>query len=469
MKVFLVVPPTGCYMRSDRCQAPVDTRVAEDARPPMDLAYMAAVLRKIGAEAKIKDYPMERLGWKELRRDFSVFMPDALVVSITTPSVYEDLRICKLAKEINPFVKIIAKGAHFFVFDRQILEEFKDLDVVIRSEPEVTIGELMQTNDYSGVPGITFRRGTEIVRNPERPLLKNLDELPFPSRDLLNNRLYLTPDTVEPIVFITTSKGCPGQCIFCAAELIGGNSIRLRSVASVIEEIEECIEKYGIRNFFFGADTFTWHKQWMLELCAEIVKKKIKIRWGTNSRVDTLDEERIIWMKKAGCFVIGFGAESGNQAMLDKMKKGITVEQIESAVSLCKKHDIESFLVFVIGLPWETMETIADTVRFVKHTQASFIEVNVAYPLPGTEFYALAKESGLFTEENLFGHNYSSPLVRSFSLSTAELKNLRKKILRTFYARPGYILGRISKISSRAVALNYFKYGFRLLNNLLKT
>jgi anaerobic magnesium-protoporphyrin IX monomethyl ester cyclase len=469
MKVFLAIPPTGCYMRSDRCQAPVDTRIAEDARPPMDLAYMAAVLRRIDAEVKIKDYPMERQGWKEVKRDLSEFMPDVLVVGVTTPTIYEDLLICKLAKKINPFVKTIAKGAHFFIFDRQILEGFDELDVTIRGEPELTITELIQGKDYSTVSGITFKRDTEIIRNPDRSLLKNLDELPFPARDLLNNCLYLTPDTREPIAFITTSRGCPGQCIFCAAELVGGNIIRLRSVASVIEEIEECIGRYSIRNFFFSADTFTWHKQWVLEFCAEIVKKNIKIRWGANSRVDTLDKETIIWMKKAGCFVIGFGAESGSQIMLDKMKKGITVNQIESVVSLCKKHGIESFLVFVIGLPWETAETITDTINFVKHTQASFIEVNIAYPLPGTEFYALAKESGLFSEEDLFGHNYSNPLVRSFSLSTAELKKLRKKILRSFYARASYILYRMSKINSAGVALNYLKYGLRLFNNLLKT
>ncbi|MDD5154978.1 MAG: radical SAM protein [Candidatus Omnitrophica bacterium] len=469
MKVFFIVPPTGRYMRSDRCQAPVDTRVAEDARPPMDLAYMAAVLNKIGAESRIKDYSMERLGWEEVKRDLSDFMPDVVVIGVTTPTVYEDLRVCKLAKEINPLVRTIAKGAHFFIFDRQILERFGDLDVVIRGEPEITISELMQAQDYSKVLGITFRRGKEIIRNADRPLLENLDDLPFPARDLLNNRLYITPDTSEPIAFITTGRGCPGQCIFCAAELVGGSSIRSRSVGPVVDEIEECIEKYGIRNFFFSADTFTWHKEWVIRFCAEIIKRNIKIRWGANSRVDTLDEERISQMKRAGCFVIGLGAESASQAMLDKMKKGVTVEQIEKAVGLCEKYGIKSFLIFVIGLPWETKKTVNDTIRFVKHSRASFIEVNIAYPLPGTEFYTLARENGLFSEDSLGGHNYSNPAVKSFYLSTAELKKLRKKILCSFYARPGYIFRRMRGINSAGAVLNYFKYGFRLFGNLLKT
>ena len=184
--------------------------------------------------------------------------------------------------------------------------------------------------------------------------------------------------------------------------------------------------------------------------------------------IDTLDEDSIICMKKAGCYVIGFGAESASQFILDKIGKGISVGQIENAVNLCKRHGIESFLVFVIGLPWETKETVNETLRFVRKTEASFIEVNVAYPLPGTEFYAIARKNDLFNEDNLFGHNYSSPLVKSYSLSTDELRDSRKKLLRTFYLEPSRIAKIISRINSPRLALNYFKYGIRLINNLSK-
>jgi len=466
-KTLLINPPTGRYMRSDRCQAPVDTRTAEPARPPMELAYMAAVLEALGIECKIKDYPMEGEGWQKVSADLKSFMPDMLIINTTTPTIDEDLKICGIAKSIKPDVQVIARGAHFLVFDKEILEKHNNLDAVIRGEPEITIQELGSGIDYSKISGITFRRGREIIRNADRPFCENLDELPFPARHLLNNRLYRTPDTNEPIAFINTSRGCADRCIFCAAGIVSGYKIRPRSVKSVIDEIEECIRKYKIRNFFFAADTFTRHKQWLIDFCNEVLRKGLKIRWGANSRVDTLDEEKISLMKKAGCYVIGFGAESGSQPMLDKMGKGITVRQTEDAVILCNKYDIKSYLIFVIGLPWETKETIADTIKFIRGTQASFIEVNVAYPIPGTEFYKIAKDEGLFNENNLLNHNYSSPLVRTFTLSTCELSKFRKEILKAFYMRPGYILKRIMKINSPGVALNHFKYGIRLIKNLM--
>jgi len=394
-------------------------------------------------------------------------MPDTLIISTTTPTIYDDLIICGLAKGINPGMLTVAKGAHFSVFDKEILTMFRTLDIAIRGEAEVAVKEIACGKDYNQILGITFRDKAEIIRNNDRPFLENLDALPFPARHLLNNDLYRTPDTNEPIAFINASRGCAGGCIFCPAGLVSGNKVRLRSIGSVADEIQECVHKYKINSFFFASDTFTWNKQWVIGLCQEILNRGLKIRWGANSRVDTLDQDMALWMKKAGCHVIGFGAESASQEMLDKMKKGITVSQIEQAVMLCKKNNIESFLVFIIGLPWETKETAGETARFIKKTKPSFIEINVAYPLPGTEFYNIGKKHDLFSEGDLIGHDYSSPLVRSFAISTEDLCKMRKKMLRDFYLRPGYILQRIAKFKSPLVALNYFRYGIRLTKNIL--
>ncbi len=252
MKALLINPPTGRYMRSDRCQAPVDTRVAEPPRPPMDLAYIAAVLEDIDVECRIRDYPMENKRWKELAKDLYDFMPDMLVIDTTTPTIESDLIACDMAKKINPKMLTVAKGAHFLVFDKEMLEKFENLDIVVRGEPEITMKELGSGKDYSEILGITFRINSEIIRNPDRPFLEDLDELPFPDRHLFNNQLYRTPDTNEPIAFITTSRGCPYHCVFCAAGIVSGYKIRTRTVDSVVKEIEECIKKYSIKNFFFN-------------------------------------------------------------------------------------------------------------------------------------------------------------------------------------------------------------------------
>jgi len=434
----------------------------------MDLAIMAAMLEEEGLECRIKDYPMERQGWDQFAQDLRDFSPDLLVISTTTPTMNKDLEACALAKQIDPKIKTVAKGAYFLVHDKDILAKFIHLDIVIRGEPEITLKEIIG-DDYSQITGITYRRGAEILRNPDRPFLEALDSLPNPARYLLNNSLYRTPDTDEPIAFVITGRGCPGKCIFCAAGLVAGYKLRLRSVDSVVKEIVECVEKYKIVNFFFAADTFTWDKEWVIDFCKAILNKGIKIRWGTNSRVDTLDEERIIWMKKAGCYVVGFGAESASPFMLEKMKKGIKVDQVSKAVSLCRKHRLKSYLHFVIGLPWETKETIDDTIKFVKKTQASFIEVNIAYPLPGTELYTIAKENGLFDETMLSGHDHTYSLIRSFTISVEELRVLRKKILRAFYLRTGYIISNITSMRSPRIVWNYLKYGLRLIKNILTT
>lgn len=467
MKVLLINPPTGKYMRDERCQVPVESRVAEPPRPPMDLAYMAAVLERTNVACMIRDYPMEKKTRFNLEDDIKNFEPNFLVISTTTPTIYNDLIACKLTKEINSDIITVAKGAHFLLFDKDILNRFEYLDLVIRGEPEETLEAIVKQAELRTIKGITFRDNGSIVRNEDRPLLEDLDPLPFPARHLLNNYLYRTPDTNEPIAFIYTSRGCPANCIFCAAGLVSGYKLRTRSVANVIGEIEECVTRYNIRNFFFRADTFTWDKDWVINLCRAIIDKKIKIRWGTNSRVDTIDVQRLQWMKKAGCYVIGFGAESGCQEILDKMGKNITLEQIEEAVNLCREFNMESFLHFVIGLPWDTEEAILETINYIKKIEPSFIEVNIAYPIPGTELYKLCLKDKLFVTD-ITGHNHILPATRTYSLSNSRLIELRKQILRSFYLRPKYLFKSLLRLNSPKIAWNYYKSAKKLFVNTLR-
>jgi len=450
-------------MRDDRCQAPTEGMTAQPHRAPMDLAYMAASLEKVGVECRIKDYPSEKQDWQDLIKDIKVFNPDMLVISIITPTIKEDLKACKLAKEIRKDILTVSKGAHYMKNDEEVLQEWPDLDIVIRGECEFAVSDLLLKDNFSDVPGITFRENGKVLRTKDRPLLESLDLLPFPSRHLLNNNLYITPDTREPIAFIHVGRGCPHKCIFCAVPAVSGYKLKIRSPESVLEEIKECVIKYGIKVFFFRSDTFTMDKKWVIKLCDLIIKEELKIRWGTNSRVDTIDEERLEWMKKAGCWIVGFGVESGNQGMLDKMKKGTTIEQTNKAVKLCKEYRIKTYLLFVLGLPWETRETAMDTIEFAKKLDGDFVDFNIAYPLPGTEYFEMAKDSALCDLSNLSGFDYANPLVWSFHLSTEELIELRKKALKSFYFRPQYIVRTLLGIRSVKVFNSYFYSGLRLL------
>ncbi|MBM3250103.1 MAG: radical SAM protein [Candidatus Omnitrophica bacterium] len=463
-KALLIYPPSGLYMRDDRCQAPVVGMTAQPARPPLDLAYMASVLEGSGFTCKISDYPQERRSWQDLANDLKDFRPGMLVLSTVTPTVQRDLFACKVAKEIDPAILTVAKGAYFLDRDREIMEQFRSLDVAIRGECESAMHDLATQKDLSKISGITYRNNGSVIHNPDRPFLEDLNSLPRPARHLLNNSLYRCPDTKEPITVIETARGCPYACIFCPVKQVNGDKVRTRSPARIADEIEECVKRHKIRNFFFRADTFTLDKQWVIGLCREIVRRNLKVRWGTNSRVDSIDEEMLAWMKKSGCWILGFGIESGDQDTLNKINKQATLEDARRAVRLCRRHRIKTYLLFIIGFPWEDKARVHKTIAFSKELKGDFVDFNIAYPLPGTAFYEMAKTLGLFREEEMASGNYIKPIVRTGYHTTEELSRLRRKAILSFYCRPAYVMQRLLENIGRPRSLiSYIEKGFRLL------
>jgi len=452
-------------MRDDRCQAPVEGMTAQPNRAPLDLAYMAAMLEQIGVICRIADYAAPKSPWEELEKDLADFKPDMLLVSVTTPTLQNDLAACRIAKKMDPNMLTVAKGAHFASKDDEVLLGHGELDLVIRGESEHAIVEIAEQRELATIQGLAYRADGVVKRNADRPYIEveNLDQLPFPARHLLKNELYTAPDTGEPITMINTGRGCPHQCIYCAVTISSGYKLKVRSPKNIVDEIEECVKKHHIRNFFFRADTFTWDEKWVVDLCNMILERGLKIRWGSNSRVDTVSEGRLAAMKKAGCWIIGFGIESGNQEMLDKMKKRAKLEDAEKAIALCKKYGIKTYGLFLIGLPWETMDTVNQTIDFAKKLDPSFLDFNIAYPLPGTEYYRIAKEMGLFNDQDLSKGDYAKPIVRTVTLSTDDLIGLRKKALLSFYLRPSYIFRTLADIRSPRVFANYIRSGVRLI------
>ncbi len=466
-RAFLLYPPTGFYMRDDRCQAPVEGVTAQPARAPIDLASMAAVLEENEMEVIIKDYPAEKGSWQNFRADFARFQPDLLAISATTPTLDGDMMAVKMAKELRPECLTVIKGAHFTGGeDISVMKKHPYLDIAVRGESELTVKYLAKFKNPSDVHGVTYRQGEEILRTRNRDRLDDLDKLPFPSRHLLNNKLYLTPDTHKPITMIHTARGCPFLCTYCAVPIVSGQRVKIRSPESVVEEIQECVDRYGIRDFFFRADTFTWDKKWVIRICQLIVERGLKIRWGANSRCDSIDEERLTWMKKAGCYVIAFGAESANQETLDKVKKKLKPEQTIKAVNMTKKHGIKVYLLMMIGFAWETPKMIQATIDFACNLPADFVEFAIPYPLPGTEMEKMYKELNLIRGDTLTGHDYTDPTVDSLHLTRDQLLEFRRKAITQFYTRPQRVIRHLSGIRSPYVLWNYAKAGIRLARKL---
>lgn len=466
-RVLFIVPPTGLYIREDRCQTPIEEMKTIALRPPIDLMYSAASTERAGCECRLVDYPAERKTWAHLEADLREFRPHVLMISITTPSLAKDLVAAQLAKRIDPSILTVAKGAHFLVYDRDTLERFPALDCVIRGEYELTAAELGIGKPLEGMLGITWRRPDgSIVQNPPRPLIDDLDSIPFPARHLVHNELYFRPDTMEPQTTIVTNRGCPHSCIYCLAPVVSGKKNRYRSVGNVLAEIEECVHRFGIRNFLFRSDLFTQNKRWVIELCQSILERRLAIEWASNSRVDTIDAELLHWMKKAGCWIIAYGVESGNQQMLDLMKKKATVEQARQAIRLTREAGIKSSVYFLMGLPWDKPETLEDNVRFAQELMPDFVEIFYTYPFPGTELYRLALEHGLLREGDTPAEAYSRPAIDGLYMTREQLGQWRKKALRRIYLRPRYIWRTLSSVRSGRELANYIKYGFLALRDL---
>lgn len=458
-KIFLIYPPSPVLNREDRCQQPTKELLVIPPLPPSDLMYLAAVAEKAGLEAKIHDYSQGG----NLAEDLKEFKPDYILINAATPTLEHDLDALKTAKEIVPDVVTIAKGAAFLTLAKEILENHKELDIVIFGEAEETLKEILGQKPKNEILGIYYRDDLLINFTGARPFIENLDEIPFPARHLVDNNIYRRPDNNKVQAVIKVSRGCPFHCFFCLATPVSGSKVRRRSVENIVAEIKECVEKYNITNFVFWSDIFNIDKEWTIALCNAIIDSGLKITWSANTRADTADFEMARIMYKSGCRLVSVGVESGSQYMLEKMGKKITLEDVRRTVRTFKKAKIRIYNYFVIGLPWESEETVEETIRFAIELNSDFISFYTATPLPGSRFYDYAKENNLFDDETSFESAYFYPAVNTHFLTKDRVFELHKSAIKRFYLRPLYILKMLTRIRSLAEVKSYFTAGMNLL------
>ncbi len=458
-KILLIYPPSPVLNREDRCQQPTGNLIVIPPLPPTDLMYLAAVAEKEDFEVKIQDYSLGGNFEKDLRE----FKPDYLIVNIATPTLLNDMKAIKKAKEICPNIITIAKGAAFLALADKIMTEHDELDFGILGEAENTLKEILLGIPKAHILGIYYRENGEVKFTGIRPFIEDLDSLPFPARHLVDNNIYRRPDNSKVQATIKVSRGCPFHCFFCLATPVSGAKVRRRSPENIVAEIKECVEKYNIRNFLFWSDIFNLDKDWTLKLCRAIIDSGLKITWSANTRADTADLEMAEMMYKSGCRLVSIGVESGSEEMLKKMGKHITLEDVRRTVKVFKKAKIRIYNYFVIGLPWETEETVEDTIKFAIELDSDFISFYTATPLPGSTFYDYAKEYNLFDKETSFENAYYYPAVNTHYLSRERVFELHKSAVRRFYLRPLYILKMLSRIRSIDELKNYFMAGVNVL------
>jgi len=383
-------------------------------QPPLSLAYIASYLGKysdIKNSIQIIDENAGDIVEDEILKN----EPDVIGITATTPQIIDADRIASFLKESYPKIPIVLGGVHVSSIPEQTLKEFKNFDIGVVGEGEVTFLELVKlfangdvnSSALKEIDGIAFKKDSGVILPPPRHLIKNLDDVPFPARDLLKMvDYYLKPRSVIRGIIkrstqIMTSRGCPYRCAFCASEVIHRNIFRAHSPHYVVNEIEHLINKYKIEALFFQDDTFSINKKRVEDICKMFIERGInkKLIWSVQLRANLISEKDLgllKLMKDAGCVQTEFGFESGNERVLAMLKKNsVTVKQNSNAIKLCKKAGFKVLGNFMIGSPTETREEIADTRKFIDKHDMDITHVHLTTPYPGTELWEMCKEKGL--------------------------------------------------------------------------
>jgi len=423
--------------------------------PPLGLLYIAAVLEREDFPVGIIDSYAEHYDVATTVKEALKFNPDMVGITAVTPTFGNAIMIAKALKEANPDVTIAMGGPHITPTGALILQKHKYVDICVKHEGEYAFLELAQKKPLKDILGIFYRSGEgHIVTNPDRPLLENLDELPYPARHLIDLSKYhhvLFSSYGEPLTEMTTSRGCPYKCSFCASKITNGTRVRFRSIENVIGEVDELISHYGIKVIEFRDDTLTLNPPRFKRLCAELKKRDISFIGNGKVNVIARFPEMVEQAKDAGCKLLEFGCESGDQKILDSFLKAQTVEDIRQSFKIVNNVGLDTLAFFILGSPLETRETVRKTVELAKEINPTFVEFFLLNPHPGTQSEEEAKAVGMMTNVNWEEINtpqWFNPSIHHPIFSEEELKSMLSRAYREFYFRPGYFMKLLLKMNS---------------------
>ncbi len=432
------------------------SRVARSAvsyQHPLGLLYIATCIQAAGHEVRLVDGAFwtnaEILG--RVRR----FEPRFIGLSANASMWSKAVKTAVDIKAINPSIHVTAAGPYPSAVEEQCLADCPALDSIVIGEGEETVPEMIDklTNGHNleGVAGTAFRaRDGAIVKNDPRPLIEDLDAIPIPRRELLGDfDKYESPPGSykrKPIAIVMTSRGCKARCIYCF-QMKGEHRIRFRSVDNVVEEVEELINRYGFREIRFLDETFTADRERAMELMRRFRELRLDFSFYVSSRVNTVDFELLREMKKAGCWAILFGAESGVQKNLNTLRKGVTLDQTRAAVAAAKKAGLKVYTPFIIGIPDETYDEALKTVEFAIELNPHYANFHTMAPFPGTELYDNIDKYGTMSA-NTDDYTFEGGAFEPYSMTRAQIEDVRTIAFRRFYSRPGFIVRRLLGVRS---------------------
>jgi len=430
--------------------------------PPLGLAYIASFLKEKKINVNIIDMNASNF---TIEKTINLIkktnpLPKIIGITVTTPTIFKAFDIAKEIKNFNKDIVVVFGGPHPTALPYETLKN-KYVDIVVYGEGEETLLEIcnklennktLNYNHLKSIKGIAFKNKKSMITNPPRPLIKNLDKLPFPAIDMLPlEKYYSAFSKHKKFANILTSRGCPGRCLYCN-KLIFGFDVRMRSAENIVKEIKYLHDKYGYKEFHIVDDLFTQDRKRVIEFCNLLKKNNLKICWklGNGVRVGSIDFDLLKIMKKAGLYSVSFGIESGSQDILNKMKKGQTIQMCKNAVKYTNKLGITSVGFFMIGNLGEDEKTIKQTINFAKSLPLDIAQFSVLVPFPGTPIRDIIEKQGKILEYDWgkYDNIEGQALFEHEHLTKPLMEKMHKQAYREFYMRPKFIIRRILRTRS---------------------
>ncbi|MCR4432279.1 MAG: B12-binding domain-containing radical SAM protein [Tepidanaerobacteraceae bacterium] len=446
---------------------PVLSRRARFA--PSGLAYIAAVLKKEGHSVKCID--AFDLSWESLRDRIMEVHPDVVGISCWTIGRGQAFKTAHIARECSPESKIVFGGQHATFLPRQMFEA-DDADFVVLGEGEETIVELVRALEYgvdfSNIKGIAYKNGDDIIINSPRPLITNLDSLPFPCYDDFDLDAYEGLHGSGKAIGIITSRGCPFNCNYCSSTQFWTRKWRYRSAENVLSEIEYVYNELAVREIVIYDDNFTTKKDRAIEICKGIIERKLNLVWAASANVRTVDQEVLTWMGKAGCCEVRYGVESGSPTILKNINKRQTIDQIRNAFRWTREVGMMPHGYLMVGCPGETSQTINDTVKLMREiAPRQSPSAGILWILPGTEIYERAKSYGIISDNSWLEGEDEIFYTAEYSMD--ELKKLQMQLLKGLARNNGILKFYVFLLRKKLKSVNcIYRVYCHYRNNLIR-
>jgi radical SAM superfamily enzyme YgiQ (UPF0313 family) len=458
MKVMLVSPPN------------VSSKYKRDpfinfSSIPLGLAYIAAVLEKNDIQVEAVDCPTLEVSSDQLARHVERRQPDVVGIQALTTSIYAAAEAAEKIKRVSPQTHITLGGYHPTFCPDQTLNLTSSIDTIVRGDGEYTFLDLVRTigngnrlEEKRRIKGLSFREGKKMFHTPDAPHIGNIDALPFPSRHLFPCDKYSILGLQMPAFTMVSSRGCPYGCSFCAVSAFYGRKWRSRSPENVVSEIEHVKPSRGVYGVAFMDDMFTLERGRTLEICRLIKERKLNCVWGATVRADTVSYDLLRVMRDTGCVILFLGVETGEQSILDRIRKGETVDQMRRIFKWTSSIGIDTVASVAFGLPGETRKSIIKTIDYVNSLKPDHVIFALATPYPGTAFYTEAVGKGWIVDNDWSNYTLFKPLVETSDLGKEDLKALLKYSYKKFHINSTWLARRLIR-EARVAAT---EYGMRL-------